>query len=269
MSMTTRSFLQPLWRHRQLIQRLSVREIQGRYRGTALGLGWSILQPLLMLAVYTFIFSGVFKSKWGDETANNWIFALNLFAGLVTFNLFAECTSRAPSLVVAVPNYVKKVVFPLEILPAVALCTAAYHAASSLLILLIFRQVAGLPFNTSLALLPAVWLPMLMICLALGWLLSALGVYLRDLPQATSLGVNILLFTSAIFYPIAALPERWQNLLEINPVLQIIEKTRDVMIRGTVPSLTWFLASTALSYVICECCYRIFERARIGFADVI
>lgn len=267
--MRTKSFLRPLWQHRHLIQRLSAREIQGRYRGTALGLGWSILQPLLMLAVYTFVFSGVFRSRWGDETASHWTFALNLFAGLITFNLFAECASRAPSLVIAVPNYVKKVVFPLEILPAVALCTAVYHALTSLLVLLIFRQVAGLPINASLALLPAVWLPMVIMCLALGWILSALGVYLRDLPQATSLGVNVLLFTSAVFYPIAALPERWQYLLELNPILQVIEKTRDVVIRGETPSLRWFLASVMLSCALCECCYRAFEKARNGFADVI
>lgn len=268
--MSGTQFIEPLWRHRQLIQRLSGREIQGRYRGTALGMGWSVLQPLLMLAVYTFVFSGIFRSRWGTTgEANDWTFALNLFAGLITFNFFAECVTRAPSLIVAVPNYVKKVVFPIEILPAVAVCTASFHALTSLAVLMVFRQVAGLPLNAGVLLLPVIWLPLIGLCLGLGWLLSALGVFLRDLPQATGLAVNVLLFTSAVFYPTSALPERWHSLLAMNPLLQLIEKTRDVLLRDAAPSIVWIAGSIILSCLFCEFCFRIFQRARTGFCDVI
>ena len=264
------SFSQPLWRNRRLIQRLTIREIQGRYRGTALGMSWSVIQPLLMLAVYTFVFSGILKSKWGDNgIADNWTYALNLFAGLITFNLFAECITRGPVLVTSVPNYIKKVVFPVEILPAVSLCNALYHALTGLAILLIFRQAVGIPASATIFLLPVVWLPLAAICLGLGWILSALGVYLRDLPQATGLCVNILLFTSAVFYPISALPERWGQILGLNPLLVLIEKSRDVLLHNSAPSLKWLSFSIALSICFCEVCFRIFQKARKGFADVI
>lgn len=264
------SFSQSLWFNRKLIQRLAVREIQGRYRGTALGMSWSIIQPLLMLSVYTLVFSGILKSKWGDTgITDNWTFALNLFAGLVTFNLFAECITRGPVLVTSVPNYVKKVVFPVEILPAVSLCNALYHALTGLAILLVFRQAVGIPASTTIFLLPFVWLPLVAICLGLGWILSALGVYLRDLPQATGLCVNVLLFTSAVFYPISALPERWGRLLSLNPLLVLIEKSRDVLLHNAAPSLGWFSLNIGLGIFFCEICFRIFQKARKGFADVI
>lgn len=263
-------FIEPLWRDRQLIQRLSVREVQGRYRGTALGMGWSVLQPLLMLAVYTFIFAGIFRSRWGPTgSANDWTFALNLFAGLITFNLFAECATRAPSLVTAVPNYVKKVIFPIEILPAVSVCAAGYHAITSLVILMIFRQIAGVAWHPTVLILPVIWAPLIGLCLGLGWLLSALGVFLKDLPQATGLAVNVLLFMSAVFYPVSALPKHWETVLALNPLLQLIEKTRDVLLRDTAPSLTWIAASLVISCLFCEVSFRIFQKARSGFSDVI
>jgi len=129
-----------LWQNRQLWWRLTEREILGRYRGSALGLGWSVLNPLAMLAVYTFVFSQVFKSRWGGlEELGPLGFAVNLFAGLIVFNLFSECASRAPNLIVNNPNYVKKVVFPLEVLGSVAVGNAGFHALTSLAVLLVFE----------------------------------------------------------------------------------------------------------------------------------
>jgi lipopolysaccharide transport system permease protein len=223
-----------------------------------------------MLGVYTFVFSTVFKARWPDlQEAGAFGFAINLFAGLIVFNLFAECVGKAPTLVLGQPSYVTKVVFPLELLSGVAVGAAAFHACTSLLILGLFELVAtgGIPI-TSLW-LPVVWLPLLMGCLGMCWLLSALGVYLRDLPQLVNVGLSILMFLSAVFYPISALPEAWQPIQLLNPLVIVIEQTRAVLVSGIPPSLPYLIFGTPLSLAWCELCFRVFQKARRGFADVI
>jgi len=141
--------------------------VLGRYRGSLLGVGWSFVTPLAMLAVYTFVFSQVFKSRWGGlEQAGTLGFAVNLFAGLIVFNLFSECVSRAPGLVLANPNYVKKVIFPLEVLSGVAVGTACFHALTSLIVLILFELLAFRQLPVTLLWLPVVWLPLLLGALA-------------------------------------------------------------------------------------------------------
>jgi len=177
-------FPQALWRNRELGHRLVEREVLGRYRGSFLGLAWSFLTPLAMLAVYTFVFSQVFKARWGSlENEGPLGFAVNLFAGLIVFNLFAECANRAPTLVLANPSFVKKIIFPLEILAGVSVANAGFHAFTSLIVLAIFELIAfqGLPFT--FAWLPLVWLPLILSCLAMTWVIAALGVFLRDIGQ--------------------------------------------------------------------------------------
>lgn len=264
------SFLGSLQQHRTLVWRLTQREVAGRYRGSLLGWGWSLLNPLLMLGVYTFVFSTVFKARWPDlEQAGSLGFAINLFTGLIVFNLFSECVGKAPTLVLSQPSYVTKVVFPLDVLSAVAVGAAGFHACTSLLVLAAFELVAtgGIPL-TSLW-LPMVWIPLGLGCLALCWLLSALGVFLRDLPQLVSVALSILMFLSAIFYPISALPERWQPLLLANPLVLVIEQTRRVLVRGESPSLIYLLIGIPAGLLSCELCFRLFQKARRGFADVI
>ena len=172
-----------LWRNTTILWRLTEREIASRYRGSLLGWGWTLLNPLLMLAVYTFVFSTVFKARWPDlQQAGSIGFAINLFAGLIVYNLFAECISKAPTLVLSQPNYVTKVIFPLELLSAVAVSAAAFHACTSLVVLGLFELIAQGSIPVTALWLPLVWAPLLFCCLGLCWLLG-LGVYLRDLPQ--------------------------------------------------------------------------------------
>ena len=263
-------FPKTLWRHRELWWRLTEREVQGRYRGSALGIGWSFLTPVAMLAVYTFVFSQVFKSRWGGlEEAGPLGFAVNLFAGLIVFNLFSECMSRAPGLVVSNPNYVKKVVFPLEVLGSVAVGNASFHALTSLGILVVFEVIAFRAVPITLLWLPLVWLPLLMGSLACTWLLSAAGVFLRDIGQLIGVALNMLMFLSPIFFPVTALPARWQPVLGLNPIAQVIEQTRRVSVQGMNPQPAYVILGLVISAVACELAFRLFQHSKRAFADVL
>lgn len=263
-------FITNLLRHRELWWRLAERDVVGRYRGSVLGWGWSLLTPLLNLAVYTFVFSTVFKARWGDlEQAGPLGFAINLFTGLIVFNLFAECATQAPTLILTNVNYVTKVIFPLEILGAVSVAAALFHACTSTLILLIFELVAVQHVPLSVLWLPLVWLPLLLGCLSISWLLSALGVYLRDLGQVMSVAVSMLMFLSAVFYPLSALPPGWQPVLGLNPLVAAIEQSRRVLVQGQAPGWRYVLLGSLLMLLACEVSYRLFNRARRGFADVL
>ena len=269
-------FPHALWRQRELWWKLSRREVQGRYRGSMLGWGWSLITPLLMLAVYNFVFSQVFRARWGDlQEGGPLVFAINLFAGLIVFNVFAETANQSPTLILNNANLVTKVIFPLEVLPAVSVAAALFHALTSLVVLMGFLLVNGLLAGSGLGLpatllwLPLVWLPMLSGCLALGWLLAALGVFLRDLNQVIGVAVNLLMFLSAVFYPLSALPERWQPLLQLNPMVLVIEQTRRVAVAGEMPTLAYLGWGSVLGLVVCELGFRAFQKARRGFADVL
>ena len=264
------AFSTHLLKHRTLLWRLTEREVIGRYRGSLLGWGWSLLNPLLMLAVYTFVFSTVFKARWPDlQQAGPLGFAINLFTGLIVFNLFSECIGKAPSLVVSQPSYVTKVIFPLELLGAVSVGAACFHACTSLVVLGLFQLMAtgGIPLTALW--LPLVWLPLLLGCLGLTWLLSALGVFLRDLGQVIGVVVSMLMFLSAVFYPLSALPPSWQPVLGLNPLVIVIEQTRRVAVEGQLPSLRYLVLGSLLALGLCELSYRIFCQARRGFADVL
>jgi len=258
-----------LTRNQSILWRLTVREVASRYRGSLLGWGWTLLNPLLMLAVYTFVFSTVFKARWPDLQESGPIgFAINLFAGLIVYGLFADCISKAPTLVLSQPSYVTKVIFPLELLSAVAVGAATFHACTSLMVLGLFELIVQGSIPITSLWLPLVWLPLLLGCLGLCWLLSALGVYLRDLPQLVNVGLSMLMFLSAIFYPVSALPDRWQPVLSLNPMVIVIEQTRTVLVSGEGPSPLYLCLGLPISIVICELSFRMFQKARRGFADV-
>jgi lipopolysaccharide transport system permease protein len=258
-----------LWRHHALIIASVKREVLGRYRGSILGLFWSFFNPLFMLAVYTFVFSEIFKARWSQNSDSKTEFALVLFAGLVVFTLFAECINRAPSLILGNPNYVKKVVFPLEILPIVTLLSALFHSFISLVVwLLAYVIFFGLPHLTVLY-LPIVILPFLLFILGLCWALSSLGVYLRDVSQFISVITTILMFLSPIFYPATALPEDYRHLLYLNPLTPVVEQTRDVLFWGKNPDFMMLVVYWAASAFIAWLGFAWFQKTRKGFADVL
>lgn len=263
-------FLAAIWVHRHLIWKLSVRQVQGRYRGSALGWGWSLLTPLLMLAVYTFVFSSVFETRWGDlQQAGPLGFAINLFAGLIAFGFFSETTTQAPQLILANTNYATKVIFPLETLAVVNVASALFHAITSLGVLALFELIAIRQIPPTVVWIPLVWLPLVLGCLALSWVLAALGVFLRDIGQVIGVITSMMMFLSAVFYPLSALPEKWQPILSLNPLVEVIEQTRRVAVGGEHPSSTYVILGISCGLLLCEMSFRFFQRARRGFADVL
>lgn len=263
-------FPRALWRQRELWWNLTERQILGRYRGSLLGVAWSFLNPLAMLVVYTFVFSQVFKARWGTlGHAGSIGFAVNLFAGLIVFNLISECVGAAPGLIVANPNYVKKVIFPLELMAFVTVASATFHAAASLIVLILFQVIAFHAVPWTFILLPVVWLPLFLGCLAATWILSGLGVFLRDISQFITVALSMLMFLSPVFYPLSALPKRFQPLLNLSPLTQVIEQTRGVLVDGKPPSAAYLIVGTLLTLVIAELAFRAFMRGKRAFADVI
>jgi len=268
-SASPREALSSLWRNRSLIKASVEREVLGRYRGSVMGILWSFFNPLFMLAVYTVVFSVVFKARWGGGSDSKTEFALVLFAGLIVFNLFSECITRAPILVLSNVNYVKKVVFPLEILPAVALLSAMFHALISLGVwLLAYSIFFGVPHVTVL-LLPCITLPFIMFTMGLSWLLASLGVYLRDVSQIIGVVVSVLMFLSPIFYSVEAFPENYRYLLYLNPITTVIEMARDVLYWGKVPDSQVLVTYWFVSALIAWAGFAWFQKTRKGFADVL
>lgn len=258
-----------LWRNRSLIHASVKREVLGRYRGSALGVFWSFFNPLCMLAVYTFVFSEVFKARWSGGGDSKTEFALLLFAGLIVFNLFAECINRGPSLILSNPNYVKKVVFPLEILPFVSLLSALYHVCISLSVwLTVYAILFGAPHITAL-LFPLIIIPFSLLIMGLSWALASIGVFLRDVTQFIGIIVTMLMFLSPIFYPASALPENYQRLLYLNPLTPVIEMSRDVLYWGKLPNfwmlLIYWITTVAISWLG----FAWFQKTRKGFSDVL
>ena len=262
------------WRHRHLLGQLIRREVLGRYRGSFLGLLWSFVNPALMISVYTFVFSVVFQARWGasassGSSSSRIEFALLLFAGLIVFNLFAECLSQAPSLVLNHTSYVKRVVFPLEILPWVTLGSALFHAGINLLVLLVAMTLTGQPPGWMALCWPLVIAPLLLLILGLTWLLASIGVFLRDIGQLVSMALTALMFMSPIFYPASALPAAFRDWLFLNPLTLIIEQTRAVLIDHRPPDLLALGLYTALALAIAWLGFAWFQKTRKGFADVV
>lgn len=261
-----------LYRNRELLRQLTWQEIVGRYRGSMIGLAWSFLAPLFMLGIYTFVFSVVFGARWSvpqSQPQNNAEFAVILFAGLAIFNIFADCVNRAPGMIMANTNYVKRVVFPLELLPVMAFGNAFFHFCASMMVWLAVCLVmlGGLPWTAIL--LPLVLLPLVLATLGVTWFLASLGVYLRDVSQITSIMVTGLMFLSPIFFPLEAVPERYRALVLLNPVGYIVETARGVLIFGHLPDWLGLLAATGLGAVVAWLGFWWFQKTRKGFADVL
>ena len=266
---TPREIAASLWRNRSLLKASIKREVLGRYRGSVMGILWSFFNPLFMLAVYTFVFSVIFKARWSAGSESKTEFALVLFAGMIVFNLFAECINRAPGLIVGNQNYVKKVVYPLEILPWVGLGAALFHGAISLGVWLIAYVIFfGVPHAT-LFYFPLVLLPFGLFIMGLSWALASLGVYLRDVGQFIGLLTTVLMFLSPIFYPASALPEAYRPLLYMNPLTPVIEQTRDVLFWGKAPDFAMLGIYLIATSIIAWLGFAWFQKTRKGFADVL
>jgi lipopolysaccharide transport system permease protein len=268
-SCSPREMIATMWRNRSLIAALTKREVIGRYRGSMLGILWSFFNPVFMLIVYTFVFSVVFKARWSGGSDSKTEFALILFSGLIVYSLFAECVNRAPGLILGNVNYVKKVVFPLEILPVIAMLAALFQLLISLVVWLIFYIIFfGIP-HPLIVLLPLVLLPLVLLTIGMSWALASFGVYLRDISQIVGVLTTALMFLSPIFYPISALPAEFQTLMHLNPLTLVIESTRDVLVWGKLPDIRLWLIQLGASSFIAWLGFVWFQKTRKGFADVL
>lgn len=259
-----------LWRNRQLIVQMTQREVSGRYKGSVMGLAWSFFNPVFMLTVYTFVFSVVFKARWGvggDESKTQ--FAVVLFVGMIVHGLFAEVLNRAPSLILGNANYVKKVVFPLEILPVISMGTALFHSLVSLGVLLIAFVLFNGYLHWTVVLIPLVLLPLVILTLGLAWILASLGVFLRDVGQTIGIITTVMMFLAPVFYPITALPEDLRPWIMANPLTFIIEQAREVLIWGRLPNWTGLGIYTLVVTAVAWAGYAWFQKTRKGFADVL
>jgi len=267
-SVNTKFIFSGVWQHRALIKQMVWREIIGRYRGSLLGLVWSFVTPVFMLAVYTFIFSVVFQARWGNSTSQ-FEFAVVLFAGLIVFNLFSECIARAPSLILSNVNYVKKVIFPLEILPWISLGSALFHTIISTFVLLAFLTCSNLHTSWLILVFPLVLLPIVPLIMGLSWILASIGVFIRDIGQVIGLILTALMFLSPIFYPASALPETIKSFLFLNPLTFIIEQARNVLIWGIMPDWIGLITYALIAFTFAWVGLFWFEKTRKGFADVL
>ncbi|MEI2829304.1 ABC transporter permease [Pseudomonas mosselii] len=259
--------------NRQLILQLTKREISSRYRGSMMGVAWSFINPLLLLAIYTFVFSSVFKARWAAgamDTAETKVdFALVLFAGLIIHGFCAECINTAPKLILSNVNYVKKVVFPIEVLTITSILNALFHFAVSLSVLLATQLFFNHSLPMSAVYFPLVMIPLVLMMTGISWFLAALGTYIRDIGQITGMVVTALLFLSPVFYPIAALPAQYQSWLYINPLTSVIENGRATLLFGQAPDWHSLAISFATGMTMCIIGYAFFQKTRTGFADVL
>lgn len=269
------AMLRALWpgRHWALARQLAGRELASRYRGQGLGWAWLVLAPLLMLAVYTVVLRQVLGVRWGTATAHSsgtdLEFALQLYAGLAVFAFFSEVVLRAPRLVTDVPHLVKRVVFPLEILPWVSVLAAMVPLALAAALLLAGTAATRGQLPASALALPLVWLPLLPLSLGLGWLLAAVGTYIRDVGEVLGLALSALLFLSPVFYDAASLPPALQLPLGLNPLAVVMTQTRQVVLAGQWPAWDLWAGVMLAAMVVALLGAALFARVRSGFADVV
>lgn len=258
-----------LVRHRSLTLELAKRDVLGRYRGASFGLLWSLISPFLLLCIYTFALGTVMRGRWPQIESGEASFSIILFAGLIVHGLFAECLVRAPGLVVANTNFVKRIIFPLEILPWPMVLSALFHTLMNVLVFVALRLVIDGEFSWTIVLLPLVLLPMVVLILGVSWFLASLGVYVRDVAQVTGVASMALLFLSSAMMPVENVPQAYRWVFEMNPLTPMIDQARNVMLWGRLPDWTvlgrYLLLATGVMYLG----HAWFRVTRRGFADVL
>ena len=264
-----RKYLLPI-PYTEIIKQFVKRDLNMRYRGSILGFGWALIAPLLLLGIYTTVFVGIFQLKWPkSESGDGMEFAIQLFTGLLVFNLFAELTTKATTLITDQSHLVKKVLFPLEVLAWVNLFTALFHLCLGSLILITFITIFFDGLSATALFAPLAILQFIPLLLGLQWLIGAISIFIRDTQQIVNLSVTFLLFLSPIFYPLAALSDKMQILMWFNPLTHVIEGLRDSLLHGQIPDLDFFLISTLINLMICILGALVFERCRRVFPDVL
>lgn len=256
-------------RHRDLTRELVRSEVLGRYRGASFGLMWSLISPFLMLMVYTIAFGEILKGRWPQAPESNAEFSIILFLGIIVHSFFAECFTRAPRLMLENSNYVKRVVFPLEILPWAMAMSALFHTAMNIAVFLLLSLLVYQDLSVYAVLLPLVFIPLILMTIAISWLVASLGVYMRDISQVTPVLATAMFFLSSAIIPMEAVPEKFRLVFHLNPLTFFINQARDVALWGKPPDWTALAIWTAGSLLAAYIAYAWFRKTSKGFADVI
>ncbi len=257
------------WNNRSLILIFSKRDIVSKYRGSFGGIIWSVINPLFMLSVYTFVFSVVFNARWPGMESSKIEFALILFSGLMIFNFFSDCIGRAPSIIVTNGNFVKKVVFPVEILPIILVFTSLFHFFISFAVMIVAYVIfKGLPTATTF-IAPFIIIPVVFFTAGVTLCFASIGVFLRDISQFINITLTVVMFMSPIFYSVQSLPSAYREILYLNPLALVIEQFRAMIFMGQYPDWTVFVLQLLASLVVFWLGYVWFQKTRKGFADVL
>ena len=264
-------FLSSTVKKRDLIGQLIKRDIVARYKGSILGISWSMINPLIMISIYTLVFSQIFQAKWGTNANNSdpLYFGINLFCGLVVFNMFAESATRSPTLITSNPNYVKKIIFPLYTLGEMVIGGTLVHATISTTILITTKVLIMGKIGANIILLPIAWLPFILQCLGMVWLLCTVGVFIKDTGQIINAFVSMTMFLSPIFYPSSAIPDDIKWLIGLNPLVKTIENTRLIIMENGSPEIISLVVQIIIGIAWCEINYRILRNASKYFGDVL
>jgi len=255
--------------HRSLVAELTRREILGRYRGASFGLLWSLISPFLMLLIYTLAFGFIMKGRWPGSTGSTTEFALILFVGLTVHGFFAECLTRAPNLIVGNTSYVKRVVFPLDMLVWSMTFSALFHTAMNTLVLLALQLISNGEVHATALLFPIVILPLIVLTVGVGWFVSALGVFLRDIGQVVGVVAAAMLFLSSAIVPVESVPEHYRWVFQLNPLTFIIDQARQVVIWGDFPDWKGLALYSVAAVLVAIGGHMFFQKVRRGFSDVL
>jgi lipopolysaccharide transport system permease protein len=260
-------FIKSIYNNRNLIYAIAKRDVESRYKGTILGLLWAMVTPLIAMSIYIFVFGTIFNAKWvkGEDGVQ---YVLLLYMGLIIFNCFSECINRAPMLVLSNSNYVKKIIFPLEVLSVSSALSSLFQVGLSMIIWLIIYLFAFGSLNLTVLFAPIILIELAMLCVGIGLILSSVGVFVRDLTQIMSSITSMLLFLSPVLYPVSSIPEEYRGWIYLNPLVQIIESIRLVMFYGKVPDPYLMLSSMFIQIIIFLMGIYWFQKTKKGFADV-
>ena len=266
-----RKIWQPLWQlpsRADLIFSFTKRELLGRYKGSALGIAWVILTPIVMIAIFTFIFAGIFGARFGVSDSH-WDYALYLFCGLLPWTMFQESVQQSANTIVVHSNLVKRVVFPLETLPAAQVFAALANQVFATIALLIAVIIIRQRLDLSAIWFPALLIPQIIFALGAAWLIASLGVYLRDIAQGITLLLMAWMYLTPIIYPEAIVPDRLRTFINLNPFTPLVRSYRRIFLEGAAPDWRGLAYFSAVAVVLFIFGYWWFARTRKGFADVV
>ncbi len=255
--------------NRSLLKQLMIRDFTSRYKSGVLGLAWAMINPLLMLALYSFVFVAVFQMRWGVNDTSGHNFVLLLFTGILVHGLFSEFVVRAPTLIVSNPSYVKKVVFPLELIPLTPLLGAIVNFSLGMVLVLIMQLWINGTISLYIILMPLIILPFIILLLGVSYIFSSLGVYFRDLSQISGLISTIAIFASPVLFPLENVPDAYRDLLYLNPITLVVEQLREVIVIGQLPDLVSLTIYSCIAVSIFIFGFLWFKIVRKGFSDVL